>query len=211
MNAKGLIIVPPPPGLTGFQAVLQGKEVPVQRFYKTGTILDQGEKPMCGGYAAYQLLQSEPVPQKVSSPEAIYRKARALDGLPPNTSGTTIFAVIEALKKLGCIKDQFFAHTAAQIFDYVASTSPVLIGSHWLEGMDNPNGSGQAKAKGGSTGGHAYLCHGVDFIAGRVYFTNSWGEDWGVNGTFWMSMKEFTKAFDNQGMVAAAVHEIKAP
>lgn len=209
MNAKGLILVQPPAGLPGFAAVLQGREIPVQRFYRTGTILDQGDKPMCGGYAAYQLLQSEPVPQKVSTPDGIYRKAKTLDRMPPGTDGTSIFAVVEALEALGCVRDKFYAYSSTQIFDYVASTSPVIVGSHWLEGMDNPSGSGQVKAKGRSTGGHAYLCHGIDFEAKRVYFTNSWGKKWGADGTFWMSCNEFAKAFDNRGMVAAAIHERK--
>ncbi len=210
MYAKGLHLVEPPPGLLGFNAVLQGKEIPVQRFYKTGAILNQGDKPHCGGYAACQLLQSEPVPQRPLSGEAIYKKAKTLDNMPPGTGGTTIFGVTKALAELGLIKDQFFAYNAAQIFDYIASTSPVIVGSHWFEGMDNPNGSGQVKAKGGNTGGHAYLAHGVDFLSKRIYFTNSWGREWGKDGTFWMSFKEFTRAFDNRGMVAAAVHEIKA-
>jgi len=207
-HAKGLVLMPPPKGAHGFDLVIQGKAVPVQRFYRTGSILDQGQKPMCGGYAAYQLLQSEPIPQKVSTPEGIYRKARTLDGLPKGTEGTTIAGVVAALRAMKAVDNSYVAYSVDHVFKYVATISPVLIGSEWTTKMDTPSGDGRIRSTGDNTGGHAYLCHGVDFETKRLYFTNSWGKSWGNDGTCWMTFADFTKLFNRSGS-AAAVREIR--
>ena len=45
----------------------------------------------------------------------------------------------------------------------------------------------------GSGGGHALTVIGYDNVAQRYRIMNSWGNQWGDNGTFWMSYADFAR------------------
>lgn len=163
---------------------------------------------MCGGYAAAAMLNAEPIKQSYD-PKKIYSKAKTLDGFPENTDGTTLFAISEALTKLGLVSQTWFADTPQAVYNHLATTSPMLISSEWLEGMENTTPLGKVYAKGASYGGHCYLAYAVDFGRKRIMFQNSWGTSWGQEGRFWMPFKEFEKLMKNTGAFGAAFKEIR--
>lgn len=205
MKGKGLILTRPSVDAPQFAHVIQAGGRPVQRFYKTGPVLDQGESSKCGGYAADGLLQAEPIIQSVGA-DRIYYKAKELDNIAG--PGTTMEAVTGALKSFGAISEAYFSYEVEDVYSYVSTISPVLIALDWRENMFRWNSKGFVKAGGDLIGGHCFLCFGVDMIDKEIYFRNSWGTDYGLNGDFCMTFKEFEKAFIGNG-IAAAVKEIK--
>lgn len=185
--------------------IFQGGSQVIQRFYKLGPVLDQGNTAFCGGYAAEGIMNSEPIIQSIGGTK-IYYRCKEFDGLVGE--GTTMDGVIGALKSFRVISEGYITENPQEIYQYVGNVSPVLVALNWTEKMMKPDERGYVKAGGDLIGGHCFLCWGISRESEKIFFRNSWGADFGLSGNFIMKFKEFEKAFAGNG-IAAAVKEIR--
>jgi hypothetical protein len=186
-----------------------------------GPVLDQGWVGACTGFAATQGLMAAPLrlPNRrlyAKTALALYGRATALDPFPgeypPDDTGSSGLAVCKAAVEAGYISRYEWAfgidHARAAL-----SRGPVLVGTAWYEGMNEPNDLGIVRATGELLGGHEYLCLG--YVGEDFLFLNSWGKNWGrpsgsnlaavSGGTFWMSYATFGALLEDQGDVVQPI------
>ena len=176
-------------------------------------VLNQEKTNHCVGFSMAQFCVCLPMNTPYTEKDAheIYYKAVEIEGDPSSEIGTTIRNGAKSLRARGRI--QHYALFNAQsdmnsIINWVLTTGPIVVGTNWYDSMNNPNADGLVTSISGDiVGGHAYLLNGVDRDLGVFYFTNSWGEDWGLKGKFSMFIKDFEKVFreDGDAMVAVEV------
>lgn len=177
-------------------------------------ILDQGGLGSCTGNAATGALGSEPFYDtltaklsaglKLDENEAVslYSKATELDPFTgtylPDDTGSNGLSVAKAAQKAGLISG--YVH-ALSLDDVIAAlqTSPVIVGTNWYSGMDDPDAAGLVVASGSVRGGHEYLCRGVDLQRMLLHFDNSWGSAWGNKGSFTYSFDTMTRLLSEDG------------
>ena len=81
---------------------------------------------------------------------------------------------------------------------------PVTVGTPWYAAMFNPAPNGLVTIGGEVAGGHEWLVVGYDLIEQVIFAVNSWGREWGVNGTF-------VVGFDDMRRLLAEDGDIKVP
>src|SRR5262249_51359673 len=75
---------------------------------------------------------------------------------------------------------------------------PVVIGAYTEALFSTHSGPGVYSWGGGKTGRHAMCIIGYDNTKQAFRAQNSWGENWGDQGRFWVGFKEFSKLNTNQ-------------
>jgi hypothetical protein len=154
----------------------------VGKTWEAGPLLDQGMTPQCVAFAWAGWLGCLPLRTLVPSPsfeDALYHRAQQLDEWPgEDYDGTSVRGGAKALAELGHIKDYTWAALEQELWNYIASTGPVVIGVNWYDGMMDPDSNGYLNLTGYVAGGHSTFLRG----AGTDYLMrNSWGR-WGLNG-----------------------------
>jgi hypothetical protein len=82
----------------------------------------------------------------------------------------------------------------------------VVLGTDWWSSfVPDSEGIVQIKANARKTGGHAYLWRGVDTKRGLALCTNSWGDDWGKSGEFYIPLRDLERLIADNGEVCTAV------
>ena len=181
----------------------------ISKFYDTGPLLDQGDTPMCVGYAWKQFLQSMPI-MSSGPPDAptIYHEAQTLDEWPgENYDGTSVRGGAKALLRDTKLASYVWAANAADVRDFLITKGTVVIGSDWRYQMFFPNAtSGLLKLGGPVVGGHAYLVCGYDVDKNWFQMINSWGP-WGLHdtGKAFMAFGDLDKLIRAQGEACAAL------
>jgi len=97
---------------------------------------------------------------------------------------------LKAAKAAGYIAGYSLLRSEAEIIDWLENDGPVVFGSDWLTGMDNPDAHGYVLVSGSLRGGHCYYGNGN---VGGYDLVNSWGEGWGQKGHFYMTQTQFHK------------------
>lgn len=194
------------------RALTPARVARISRFYATGPVLDQGDTPRCVAFAWKQWLDSSPIHDSVTmppDPDTIYQRAQQLDEWPGESyDGTSVRAgakVMEEAKRIGAYH---WSTTPEDVRDYIVSTSTVVFGTDWYEGMFDHSADGFVKPSGAIAGGHAYLCIGYSQARGAFRFVNSWGASWGQHGRFWMSGESVQQLLSQDGEACAGV-EVK--
>lgn len=116
------------------------------------------------------------------------------------------------------IAEGMFSHNSHTFTfnDFLAAIQlqPVTVGTDWTDPMFEPDRKGfvHPGPLNDSTisGGHEYLCRGVNFTSQTLTFRNSWGPVWGVGGEFYMSFKDFQALLKRDGDVVMP-HGINLP
>lgn len=170
-------------------------------------ILDQGELGSCTGNALVGLLGCAPFSANVTDVARfdevlavrVYADATHLDNVPgawpPEDTGSTGNAVAKAAKRRGLIAGYSWCRTSTSLL-HALQHGPVIVGSVWTERMSTPDRNGEVHADGPVLGGHEYLVRGVEFRAGAdalLHCDNSWGPDWGLAGSFTMSLATWAR------------------
>jgi hypothetical protein len=75
----------------------------------------------------------------------------------------------------------------------LAAGYPVVVGFTLYENFDNYQGGVYNRIQGGVTGGHAMCIVGYDDSIQALKIVNSWGQDWGDNGFFYLSYNLFAE------------------
>jgi hypothetical protein len=162
-----------------------------------GPILDQGKRSGCTGWATAACLNCGPnndalrdrgVPPLTDEDGLlIYSLATVKDGFvgtfPPMDEGSSGLGAAQAAKAFGLIRRYNHAFGLDHLLAAL-SLRPVMVGVPWLEGMNEPDRDGVVSVTGAQLGGHEFCLFGIDLERQHVLAQQSWGPDWGVNGTF---------------------------
>lgn len=202
--------------------------VPQAKFWRIpGQSIDQGNTGTCVGHAWRNFLRCAPLQgERGASPWEIYRLAVQMDAWDDNDdeahlpdgaqglqSGTSIRAGAKALQKLGHMKNYVWANDLTTLMTWVLTQGPVVFGSNWYEPMDNPDKHGVVNISGAKNpvGGHAYLIRGINLNAQLALCENSWGEDWGAHGRFYVRLPDLERLLREEGEACAAVQTYIKP
>lgn len=192
--------------------------VPVERkakFWKEGTVLDQGSEGACVGFGWLAEIIAEPMtPDEQPSKsfgnklaQHFYKQAQQIDEWPGDDySGTSVLAGAKIMKEHGFIDEYRWCFDIDDIIDAVVSQGPVVIGIPWYSGMYRTNSLGLTGPTGEKVGGHCITLTGYHpaKIFGRqslevFKWRNSWGEDYGINGSGYIRVSDLRKLFEEGG------------
>jgi hypothetical protein len=174
---------------------LVGPLPPRSYTWRVGTWLDQGSEGACVGFAFAHELAARPkvVPVTNDDARSIYHDAQRVDDYPgEDYSGTSVLAGAKVLTGRGKFTSYRWAVTVDELVTAVGYSGPVVLGIDWHEGMMSTD-SGWIYPTGSVVGGHAILCYSVSVKNHWFRLWNSWGRDWGDNGTArvsFLSMKQ---------------------
>jgi hypothetical protein len=158
-------------------------------------------------YACANWLSCLPIRTIVDTPvweDDVYHWAQLVDEWPgEDYDGTSVRAGFQVLQTQGHIKNYVWAQSEYDIFDFVASTGPVVMGTNWYDGMFDPDSAGVLNLTGAVVGGHAWLLYGV--TADFYLMQNSWGL-WGLpGGTAKIRRADVARLLQEDGEAGAGV------
>ena len=188
--------------------------VPIERDFRYwwpgGWSGDQGNTPQCVGFAWTHWLEdgprTRPAPGPEVDPAGVYRDAQLIDEWPgEDYDGTSVRAGAKVLEARGFIREYRWAWDLDTLVRAVLTTSPVVVGTNWYYGMDTPDAEGRLRLTGGVAGGHAYEISGVNRRRARARMKNSWGPEWGNNGSAWIAFEDLERLILEDGEVCLAV------
>lgn len=177
-----------------------------RRTWTAGGVLDQGSTPQCVGFSSYGFLTASPIRNRPAfGPTDLYRGAQQNDEWPgEDYDGSSVRGAMKWLQTQGLVSQYNWAFACEAVIDQILTTSPVVVGTDWLDAMFTPDKKGFIKAEGQVAGGHAYLLIGADRERGAVRILNSWGRSYGQNGRVWLSFDDLDKLIKAQGEAAVA-------
>jgi hypothetical protein len=171
-------------------------------------ILDQGNLGSCTGNAMAGALSYDPLWPAVARPidetfaVELYARATQLDAwpgsYPPDDTGSSGLAVSQAAREAGYLSGYQHAFTIDAALTALMD-GPVITGIDWHDGMFDPDQSGQVHPTGQVAGGHEICADGIDKHNGLVWFRNSWGPGWGVDGRFSLAVADWSQLLSAKG------------
>lgn len=180
-------------------------------------VLDQGQIGSCTGNAGIGCINTSPFiqnPIPIFQPNengalALYSAAEMIDGdgpYPPNDHGSSGLSIAKVLANPQLKIISGYQHTFTLNDALKALTQyPIITGTNWYENMFNPDPDGRVHPTGKLAGGHEYEAYKIDTENGRIWFYNSWGTSWGVNGTFYMTWADYAALLAKQGDVTVLI------
>lgn len=184
-------------------------------------VFDQGAVGSCTGNAAVGCLATGPFFPTINEGDAaeirsldqraavhVYSQASAIDPFrgqyPPDDTGSDGLSVAKVLHGMNAISGYEHAFGLDQALAALMSV-PLITGTVWREGMYEPDREGLVRPTGKSVGGHEYLVDEYDAERGWVGFTNSWSEQWGLRGRFYMQAEDYAELLADAGDVTVFV------
>lgn len=204
------------------RAALRPRQLPVARYYQTGKHLplDQGQTGTCVAHAWTGFLYAAlTMSKKAPSPFDTYRQIVAVDEFPENDNeatapddqlqgGTSVRAGAKVLQARGDLVNYVWSNDADEMAAWLLSGhGTIVLGTNWYWDMSDLK-KGFAVPTGGLAGGHSYLAIGYNRRMMAFRCLNSWGEEYGVNGRFWIhhtDMNTLVKAEEGEACAATQV------
>jgi len=186
--------------------------------------LDQKQTGTCVGHAWKNFLRCAPIKSEKSPPSAfdVYRGAVTLDPWPDNDdeaelpdfdpgldAGTTVRAGAESVTAMGRLKSYVWAFSLQPAVEWVLTQGPVVLGTNWYSSFSDPDEEGVVRitATAEPVGGHAYLMRGVDTRRALARCCNSWGDEWGLSGDFFLPFRDLERLIHEDGEACSAVEK----
>lgn len=173
------------------------------RSWKRQAWLDQGHEGGCTGFGAAHAMSAGQYPLPVTNgvAQGFYEGAKRYDEWPgENYDGSSVLGVMEYLHhETYYLSAYWWATTLDEVLHAIAFYGPVEMGSWWREGMLDVDAAGFIRNVGDAVGGHAYCLAAVDLPNRRVRVDNSWGRDWGLNGSAWLSFDDLAVLLRERG------------
>jgi hypothetical protein len=184
--------------------------------------LDQGNTGTCVGHGWRNFLRCAPIQTSAPKPSAfdIYRGAVLLDPWKENNDeanfpdadprldyGTTVRAGAKALAGMGRLASYLWSFSLQPTIEWLLTKGPVVVGVNWYDSMFKPDDSGLVRigANASLEGGHCFCVRGADTKKALVRCIQSWGNDWGKKGDFFLTFKDFERLILDGGEVCTAV------
>jgi hypothetical protein len=194
------------------RAALESVSVlPEYRYWDRGDTLDQGRQGACVGFGWTAWYNCRPrgfYAQKGGDyARSVYRRAQEIDeweDTPPG-EGTSVRAGARIMLADFTLTEYLWARTADEVRAWIKAKGPVVIGSKWLTGMYDTDAGGYLRVEGSISGGHCTMLYAAarnDDVLGQ----NSWGDDWGKEGSFKLSKASLDKLISLGGFVACTAH-----
>ena len=171
-------------------------------------ILNQLQLGSCTGNGGIGNINTSPfsLNTKVYTPDEagavnLYSDAEKIDGgagYPPEDAGSSGLSIAKALLNAGLISNYYHCFTLEQTLAALTQF-PILFGSNWYADMFNPDPDGRVHITGNLAGGHEYLGRQSNIENGQIWWDNSWGEDWGVAGRFYLTFEDFATLLSQNG------------
>jgi len=172
---------------------------------------DQKDTPHCVGFGWAHWLHAAPVVNYID-PHGIYRYAKYVDEWQgEDYEGTSVRAGAKVLHHMGFIESYAFTRDLDTLIYTLLEVGPVVIGVDWYQGFMRSDTHGVIKLEGDLLGGHCCMLTGVNVIDRMFRGKNSWGEDYGVLGRFWLSFDDMKKLMRDKGEVCCAIERKGAP
>jgi len=167
------------------------------------TVLDQGYEGSCTGHAVAHEAAARPKVIKNITHEIafdIYRRAQKIDEWPgEDYEGSSVLAAIKIGKENGWYGEYRWAFSEDDLALAIGYKGPAVLGINWYDGMCTPDSDGIIKATGDLYGGHAILCNGYNVKKQLYRLLNSWGPDWGIKGSCFISVSDMKRLLREQG------------
>lgn len=176
------------------------------RNWRRGAWLDQGQEGACTGFGAAHVLAATPKARpdmNDAMARSLYKEAQRNDEWPgENYEGSSVLGAMQALKARNWITEYYWAKSLDEIKHGVSLFGPMEIGVNWYSGMWKPDDNGVLHVSGTIVGGHALCVGGIDFKKGLFRLDNSWGKNWGINGSAWISFEDMDRLRSEDGEFA---------
>lgn len=167
-------------------------------------VLDQGQEGACAGFSFSHEAAARPA--KVPDIDAdvarqVYRRAKQLDPWPDDDSyeGTSVLAAVQACVERGWYTSYRWAFGLEDVLLALSYQGPVVLGINWYEGMAEPDENGFLQVTGNIVGGHAIATTANSQKKRAVRVLNTWGPEWGQDGTAWISHDDLRRLLSEQG------------
>lgn len=184
-------------------------------------ILDQDGVGACVGFTCADILNTSKFYKSRRRPQGrrdyfendsgfgFYSYATLLDEWPgeqwkPDDTGTTVTSGAEAMRKSGYIDRYEWAWDFGG-FLAALERQPVMLGTLWTSGMDDPDSKGLIRPTGDLVGGHAFMAFGVNYVTERLRCRNHWTPEWGHEGDFYLTFKDMEWLIGEQGEVVVPI------
>ena len=186
-----------------------------------GPRLDQGTEGACTGFGSVgggpnsKPDQTSPFLTNEYARKVIYWGAQKRDLWPggaypwawPRYEGSTVQAAVEELQAQGWCDGAEWATSLEALVVGINTRGPAILGTTWYAGMSAPDPAGFIHVTGDAVGGHCYYIPEIVVtstapLAGKARVVNSWGEDWGCDGTAWISFSDLDRLFKAGGQAA---------
>jgi hypothetical protein len=186
--------------------------------------LDQGDTGTCVGHAWRNFLRCAPILTEKTGPSAfdIYRSAVLKDTWSQNDDeaqlpdrdagldfGTSVRAGAEAITAFGRLKSYVWTFELQPAVEWVLTQGPVVLGTNWYSSFMHPDAEGIVRITPNAqiSGGHAYLLRGVDTRRALARCANSWSDNWGVSGNFYVPFRDLERLIHEDGEACSAVEK----
>lgn len=176
--------------------------VPKSRFWTPGAQLDQGQEGACVGNGWAGEGGATPIRYKIDQHLAtdVYRLAQELDDWEGHDyEGTSVLAGAKAMVNLGMVKNYHWAFGLHDVLMALSYKGPVVLGLNWWTGMFDADKTGFIRPTGKIEGGHCVYAYQINAEEKTITIRNSWGSDWGVNGSAKMTWADLEKLLADQG------------
>ena len=177
------------------------------------SLWNQGDIGSCTGNASlgcigtggfYDTVRALPIDWTEAGAVSVYTDATVIDGIPgtypAQDTGSTGIAVAKVLKSRGYISG--YQHTFS-FNDLLAALQdrPVIVGVGWYNNFFYPDSNGVITIGNADyvAGGHEFILDEIDVERQLIGATNSWGEEWGLRGRFYIPFAVMQRLLKEQG------------
>jgi hypothetical protein len=169
--------------------------------------LDQGDTGHCVGFGWTQWGNTAPVEDAFDNAYAhsLYYSIKVIEGEPNQEDGAYVRDGATAMRNRGKLGAYAFAHSVSEITAYVRAHGPVVVGTDWYNDMFDPDVQGYVKQGGGIAGGHCYTIRGHLPAESAYLCQNSWGDSWGLGGSFKIKVSDFASLLAADGEAVAGL------
>lgn len=167
--------------------------------------LDQGNTGHCVGFGWAGWGDAEPTVDEYGNSDghAIYYECKVLEGDPKGEDGAYVRDGAKAMQNRSRLSTYAFASSVDTAIEHLRSKGPLVIGTDWTEDMFSPDDDGRVHPTGQVAGGHCYLLYAI--AGDKLWFKNSWGDSFGIDGSFYLTVDDFKVLMQSYGEAVASV------